>query len=168
MLIESWDNILESLEQKNTAVNLMAIDFEKAFNRMDHGLCLMKLRDMGAKEHTTALVQAFLSGRKMKVKINDTFSPLLPVGGGAPQGCILGPFLFCVSIDGLLRTTPENVRPFEATADLSEEGPPISDQTDSGSEDNRHVSMKNPSYFPRCKTYSHVPVVPKIIFTKTE
>ena len=133
MLIETWEEILKSLEQKDTAVNLMAIDFEKAFNRMDHGICVETLKEMGAKVHTTSLVQAFLHGRVMSVKINDTFSPPLPVSGGAPQGSILGPFLFCASINKLLnveigdKAPPPPPHPHPAT--VQEGLPPTFDES---------------------------------------
>ena len=106
MLIDIWDQIHDALEEKETAIQLMAIDFQKAFNRMDHSKCVDSLRRLGADQSTLSLVQAFLYGRKMSVKIDDVFSPPLPVSGGAPQGSILACFLFCASIDGLLETEP--------------------------------------------------------------
>ena len=35
-LMSMWQNILEGIEEENTAVALMSIDFSKAFNRMSH------------------------------------------------------------------------------------------------------------------------------------
>ena len=103
MLIDIWDQIHDALEEKETAIQLMAIDFQKAFNLMDHSKCVESLRRLGADQNTLSLVQA-LYGRKMSVKIDDIYSPPLPVSGGALQGSILACFLFCASIDGLLET----------------------------------------------------------------
>ena len=95
-LIETWDEILRAVDAGGRAVNLMSIDFQKAFNRMDHQTCLDRLRAKGAQEHLVQLVGAFLYERTMTVKSGDSRSRPRVVNGGAPQGSILGPFLFCV------------------------------------------------------------------------
>ena len=82
--------------KKNSSVNLMSIDFQKAFNRMDHGACLARLTEKGVPDHLVKLVGAFLFNRKMSVKINGLMSRERTVNGGAPQGSILGPYLFCI------------------------------------------------------------------------
>ena len=102
MLIEIWEEIHAGLEDPNAAVNLMAVDFQKAFNRMDHGACLNALARLGGKEEQISLVASFLHDRKMSVKINDYLSLPRAVPGGAPQGSILACFLFCATIQGLL------------------------------------------------------------------
>ena len=94
-LLETWDTIISALEHPDSAVNLISIDFEKAFNRMDHEECLIALADMGAEMEAIDWVAAFLYGRNMKVKIDNEFSTPRSVPGGSPQGSILGNFLFC-------------------------------------------------------------------------
>ena len=49
-LLETWNKILVSLDEPDSAVNLVSIDFQKAFNRMDHTKCLEDLTDLGASE----------------------------------------------------------------------------------------------------------------------
>ena len=88
---------MNSLEDGNAAANLLSVDFEKAFNRMDHAECLLALRSLGASETAIEWVSAFLYGRKMSVKIRSSFSNPRPVPGGSPQGSILGIFLFCAT-----------------------------------------------------------------------
>ena len=43
-LMQSWDNILNDLEDNRGSVNLITIDFSKAFNRMSHQQCLKALK----------------------------------------------------------------------------------------------------------------------------
>ena len=96
-LIDTWDNIVTTLEQKDKATNLISVDFSKAFNRMHHYKCLEALVDLGAEMETVDWVASFLFGRTMSVKIDNVFSEPKSVPGGSPQGSILGNFLFCTT-----------------------------------------------------------------------
>ena len=42
-LVKSWDTIMSNLEDREAAASILSVDFEKAFNRMDHGECLKAL-----------------------------------------------------------------------------------------------------------------------------
>ena len=94
-LIDTWNEILSSLETKDTAVNLLSVDFSKAFNRMDHRFCLESLEELGAERQTIDRVSCFLYNRTMSVKVDGILSKPRNVPGGSPQGSILGNFLFC-------------------------------------------------------------------------
>ena len=98
-LVDTWNRIITILEHNNSAANLVSIDFEKAFNRMDHEECLKAICSMGASMTSVDWVAAFLYGRHMQVKINNDYSTPRPVPGGSPQGSILGNFLFCCTTD---------------------------------------------------------------------
>ena len=100
-LIDMWQDILEALDDNRAAVNVLSIDFEKAFNRLDHRACLEALRRKGASEHTIGLVHAFLYSRTMRVKVGRTLSAPRTVPGGSPQGSILANYLFCCTTDDL-------------------------------------------------------------------
>lgn len=154
-LIETWDEVLQGLEEGKMAVNLMSIDFQKAFNRMDHESCLKQLGKKGASKHLVSLVAAFLSGRTMVVKVGDSESSELCVNGGAPQGSILGPYLFCATSE-LLVPDPNvvNVReradpaPDEEDASLNEAEPDLELSAVSSDED--WATGRDFPYFKRC------------------
>ena len=131
MLVEIWEEIHKCLEDPAAAVNLMAVDFEKAFNRMDHRACLESLELLGADPPDIMLVNAFLHGRNMSVKVKDTKSRARPVPGGAPQGSILACFLFCATIERLLDT---NTAAGGLTR-MDSPGPPPDSTTSEESED---------------------------------
>ena len=46
-LVQVWEDILSGLEDDRACTNLISVDFEKAFNRMDHWHCLVALREHG-------------------------------------------------------------------------------------------------------------------------
>ena len=100
LLVELFDAVLAPLDEGNPAV-VMGIDFEKAFNRLDHAVCLRELRQLGASEASITLVRSFLTERKMQVKIDGQLSECCQLKGGSPQGSILGSLLYCIATQRL-------------------------------------------------------------------
>ena len=98
LLLQSRDNILTGLEDNRGSVNLITIDFSKAFNRMKHQACIKAFHRKGASNQTLNLIAAFLSGRQMAEKMNGQLSSLRPNNGGSPQGCVSANSLFCATI----------------------------------------------------------------------
>ena len=107
-LIDSWQQILKALEDPDAAASITSIDFQKAFNRMSHKKCVEALTHYGAGELALRMVPAFLYNRCMSVKIGDVFSETRKVNGGAPQGSLLGNFLFCLTTDCFTRIEEED------------------------------------------------------------
>ena len=65
-------------------MSILSVDFSKAFNRMDHRLCLDALREKGASTESLAMVKAFLTGRTMRFKVNGCLSErILPTTSSA-------------------------------------------------------------------------------------
>ena len=54
------------------------------------------------------IIQAFLTGRTMRVKVGHALSDPLPVPGGSPQGSLLANSLFCITAEGLNSDEPIN------------------------------------------------------------
>ena len=82
-------------------MSLLSIGFSKAFNRMDHHVCLKAHADCSAFTESLSMIGSFLSGRKMRFKVNSTMSEARDVHGGSQQGTRLGNFLFVVSINAI-------------------------------------------------------------------
>ena len=112
LLVDMLDNILRPMEGGNASV-VLGIDFEKAFNRLDHGECLRQLERLGASGPSLELIRSFLTNRSMQVKIGSSLTDPKPLQGGSPQGSILGCYLYCATTQliAIRRPDPRGVAP---------------------------------------------------------
>ena len=96
---EIWDQITEHLEDSRAAFVLTSINYSKAFNRLEHSACLRALK--GASNQLIKLLASFLTNRQMTVKVDGKNSKLRNVNAGAPQGSVLGTYIFNIGTDDL-------------------------------------------------------------------
>ena len=89
---------------------LVFIDYKKAFDPIDHGLLLEKLKAYGVRDNELELLSSYLSGRTQYVHINGCYSSSRRVSAGVPQGSILGPILFLLFINDLPSTAQHSTR----------------------------------------------------------
>ena len=101
MLVEVLSDITTGMEDNRAGVVLSAIDFSKAFNRLDHSKCLAAFAKKGASTQILKLLATFLLGRRMAVRLEGEISDSLPINAGAPQGSVLGCYLFNIGVDDL-------------------------------------------------------------------
>ena len=106
-LCEVWHDMMMALEDGQAAANLTSIDFSKAYNRMDHTACVLALSVARVPAKWVKMVEAFLHGRRMSVHLDGEESEMKSLPGGAPQGSVLGGYLFCVTTDFLSLPPPE-------------------------------------------------------------
>ena len=100
-LAETIDQFTEHLENSKVASVLTSIDYSKAFNRVEHGPLLAAFAKKGAPTQLIALLATFLSNRQMTVKLGGSYSKKRPVNAGAPQGSVLGTYVFNIATDDL-------------------------------------------------------------------
>ena len=70
------------------------LDLQKAFDTVDHGILLFKLKAIGFSKLAIKFVNSHLSGRTQIVDVNGTFSKAKTISCGVPQGRVLGPLFF--------------------------------------------------------------------------
>ena len=107
MLLELWEDVLAGMEGGKHAAVVLGVDYEKAFNRMEHGACIDQLRLLGASPGSLSLVSAFLEGRTIRITIDSQTSDPVAIQRGSPQGSVLGCLLYCATTQRLTRNLRE-------------------------------------------------------------
>eukprot|EP00666_Eupelagonemidae_sp_cell4sb_P012606 gene12606-biopygen9014 len=100
-ILQLIQSITKILEQGRDCV-VAAMDLSAAFDTVHHGLLLEKLRDrVGLRAPALSLIQSYLQGRQQRVQMHGKTSGALPIESGVPQGSVLGPILFSLSVGDL-------------------------------------------------------------------
>jgi hypothetical protein len=83
------------------AIDMVYLDFKKAFDTAPHQHLLCKLQSYGITNKIYSWVADFLSGRCQRVRVGKALSPFNDVLSGIPQGSILDPTLFTIFINDI-------------------------------------------------------------------
>ena len=85
---------LSHLDKRNTYVRMLLIDYSPAFNTIVPTKLINKLRTLGLNTSFCNWILDYLTGRPQVVRVGNNSSTMLTLNTGAPQGCVLSPFLF--------------------------------------------------------------------------
>jgi hypothetical protein len=106
-LVHLVHTIKSNLEKPNVWLNLALIDFQKAFDLVDYTTISRSLLvNLEIIPLLLNIVTSFLSNRSQVVKHKNIFSNPLPIYCGIPQGTLLGPLLFLVTINNFGKEFP--------------------------------------------------------------
>ena len=81
--------------------SMILVDLQKAFDTLDHGVLLEKMKYFGFRASVIKRFEFYLSIRKFLVCIGKAFSEAGTLKYGVPQGSILRPLLFLLYVNDL-------------------------------------------------------------------
>ena len=95
-----WSKALDNSGQ----VDVVFIDFAKAFDLVNHSILLTKLYKYGVRGSLLEWCRDYLTDRQQKVVVKGEVSDWLTITSGVPQGSLLGPLFFIIYINDLPRS----------------------------------------------------------------
>ena len=100
--LELIDRVILDMDKSEIPFSIF-IDLSKAFNTLDHNILINKLQYYGIKGRPLDLFQSYLSNRRQYVQFGNNKSDTTEITTGVPQGSILGPQLFIIYINDIIK-----------------------------------------------------------------
>ena len=102
--LELVDKLLNMMDKGQVPLGIF-LDLSKAFDTLDHKIMIKKLEFFGVSDGPGKLLESYLSNRKQYVVFDDINSQVLDIKTGVPQGSILGPLLFLIYINDIVKSS---------------------------------------------------------------
>ena len=98
--LDLYENMVKAIE-KHEKICAIFLDFDKAFDAVNHDILLRKLKDHGIRGESLEWFKSYQENKKQCVNINGNSSKCSDITRGLPQGSVLGPLLFLIYINDI-------------------------------------------------------------------
>ena len=110
-LVIATEDIARNLDN-NQQVDMLILDFSKAFDTVPHKRLLKKLEPYGINGNILSCLEAWLTQREQQVTIEGDKSSKAKVASGVPQGTVQGPLMFLLYINDIGNDITSKIRLF--------------------------------------------------------
>ena len=100
--------LLSHLDTPGHTARVLFADFSSAFNTIQRHVMVEKLLQMHVPTSIVRWILDFLSNRPQSVRAAGALSPSIVTNTGAPQGCVLSPFLYIIYTNDCRCTGPNS------------------------------------------------------------
>src|SRR6218665_302265 len=96
-LLDFFEEVYDELDTNNQ-VDLVCLDFAKAFDEVHHKRLIRKMQACGVQGSILQWITKWLTNRRQRVRIRGKDSNWINITSGVPKGSVLGPLLFVISM----------------------------------------------------------------------
>ena len=97
VMLDRWKKAIDS----GKLAGALLTDLSKAFDCLNHELLIAKLEAYEFDQSSLNYIFSYLSNRKQRTKVNNSFSEWRNILFGVPHGSILGPLLFNIYLNDI-------------------------------------------------------------------
>ena len=105
-IIDLVDKISSNIDNKKHTCSIgIFLDLSKAFDTIDHQIVLRKLQCYGIRNIACDWFKSYLDSRVQCVSYNTKYSDYMKIMFGVPQGSIVGPLLFIIYTNDIVKVS---------------------------------------------------------------
>lgn len=105
-----YRDVIATAEVLNINCALMTLDFEKAFDRVNHEYLFRTMYKMGFPQSFVNLVRRILKNSSSKIMVNGQLTKSIHFKSSVRQGCPMSMALFAIAIEPLLATLEQQLQ----------------------------------------------------------
>ena len=117
-LVYLMHQIHAGLDKGQCSARVFFADFKKGFDLVDHNVIITEFERLGVHPVIIRWIKSFLTDREQCVRVGNCKSSWKKTNGGLPQGTKLGPLLFAIMVNSLLKDWQGRIKYVDDTSAL--------------------------------------------------